>query len=140
MTALDFKCRLLSLQDKMEATDGSRARALGRGRQLRGRSAHAADEPLLGSLRPSRGQSRHQHGCHIVTSERGRPSADDVVASSQPANTAHAHTRTPATRQSYTSPAFTGLLERLISHDARINSREISVNESYFVSIVSFNR
>lgn len=122
----------------METPNSRRTRAPGRGGQLRGRSANAADEPLLGRLRPSRGQPRHQHGRHIVTSERGRPSADDIGASQRTATTSHAHTRTAATRQSYASPAFADLLERLFAHDARLKTVVVkmllSVNHSYSVS------
>lgn len=60
----------------METTNGRWFGVASRGRELRGRSAHATGQPLLGRLRPPRGEPRLQYGLHLITSRRRVAAAD----------------------------------------------------------------
>ena len=54
----------VAVQNQVEASDGGGAGTTGRGGQLRRRTAHAADESVLGDVRPAHGQPHRQPRRH----------------------------------------------------------------------------
>lgn len=84
----------------MEAADGCRAGAAGRGGELRGRAEDAADEPVLGVLPPPRRCTPVQHGLALLQTRR-----DDVTSHEQADASSNAATQHAATRAATTSPS-----------------------------------
>ena len=72
ITFLSSRC----LQDQVEAADSCRAGATGRGRELRGRSEDAPDQPVLGLIPSARRGPPPEHGLPLLPSRRG-----DVITS-----------------------------------------------------------